>query len=103
MQQQGRYGFWVWLLYFVIFELVVYLGLSYLLSGIGETNQYQAENTVVPNWVKAVVFILLYLLCLLIAVMVVSNFVPSKHRGQLMRWVYLGLLSLPVMLFILFN
>ncbi|NEM96446.1 hypothetical protein [Pontibacter burrus] len=103
MQQQSKYGFWVWLLYFVLFELVVYIGLSYLLSGLGESNQYQENNTVVPNWVKAVVFIFLYLLCLLIAVMVVSNIVPSKHRGQLMRWVYLGLLGMPVMLYILFN
>lgn len=103
MQQKGGYSFWVWLLYFVLFELVVYLGLSYLLSGLGESNQLQENNTVVPNWVKAVVFILLYLLCLLVAVMVVSNVVPSKYRGQLMRWVYLSLLGLPVMLFLLFN
>ncbi|HEY4652643.1 MAG TPA: hypothetical protein VIG72_14580 [Pontibacter sp.] len=100
---RDRYSFWVWLLYFVLFEAVVYLGLSYLLAGMGESNQYQAENTVVPNWVKAVVFILLYLLCLLVGVMVVSNFVPGKHRGQLMRWVYLGLLSLPLMLLLLFS
>ena len=100
---RDRYSFWVWLLYFVLFEAVVYLGLSYLLAGMGESNQYQAENTVVPNWVKAVVFILLYLLCLLVGVMVVSNFVPGKHRGQLMRWVYLGLLGLPLMLLLLFS
>lgn len=100
---QGRYSFWIWLFYFILFEVVVYLGLSYLLSGLGESNQYQAENTVVPNWVKAVVFILLYLLCLLIAVMLVSNTVPNKHRPQLMRWVYLGLFGLPVMLIILFT
>ena len=100
---RDRYSFWVWLLYFVLFEAVVYLGLSYLLAGMGESNQYQAENTVVPNWVKAVAFILLYLLCLLVGVMVVSNFVPGKHRGQLMRWVYLGLLGLPLMLLLLFS
>ncbi|MBC5775706.1 hypothetical protein H8S95_16630 [Pontibacter sp. KCTC 32443] len=101
--ERGRYSFWVWLLYFVLFEVIVYLGLSYLLSGLGESNQYQEENTVVPNWVKAVVFILLYLLCMLIAVMLVSNFVPNKHRNQLMKWVYMALLGLPVMLIILFN
>ncbi|MEJ8758345.1 hypothetical protein WG947_15130 [Pontibacter sp. H259] len=100
---QGKYSFWVWLFYFILFEVVVYLGLSYLLSGLGESNQFQAENTVVPNWVKAVVFILLYLLCLLIAVMLVSNMVPNKYRPQLMRWVYLSLLVLPFMLIILFN
>ncbi|NDK54936.1 hypothetical protein [Pontibacter fetidus] len=101
--EQGKYSFWVWLFYFILFEVVVYMGLSYLLSGLGESNQLQAENTVVPNWVKAVVFILLYLLSLLIAIMVVSNMVPNKHRGQLMRWVYMALLGLPVMLLLLFN
>jgi hypothetical protein len=101
--ERSKYSFWVWLFYFILFEVVVYMGLSYLLSGLGESNQIQAENTVVPNWVKAVVFILLYLLCILIAIMVVSNIVPNKHRGQLMRWVYMALLGLPVMLILLFN
>lgn len=101
--KESRYSFGVWLLYFVIFELVVYLGLSYLLSGLGESNQYQAANTIIPNWVKAVVFILLYLLCILLAILSVSNIVPNKHRAQLMTWVYLSLLGLPVMLILLFN
>ncbi|WP_162428165.1 hypothetical protein [Pontibacter pudoricolor] len=101
--ERSKFSFWIWLFYFILFEVVVYLGLSYLLSGLGESNQVQEENTVVPNWVKAVVFILLYLLCMLIAVMVVSNMVPNKYRPQLMKWVYLGLLGLPVMLILLFN
>ena len=101
--ERSKFSFWIWLFYFILFEVVVYLGLSYLLSGLGESNQVQEENTVVPNWVKAVVFILLYLLCMLIAVMVVSNMVPNKYRPQLMKWVYLGLLGLTVMLILLFN
>src|SRR5687768_8693419 len=101
--ERSKLSFWIWLFYFILFEIVVYMGLSYLLSGLGESNQLQEENTVVPNWVKAVVFILLYLLCLLIAVIAVSNMVPNKYRPQLMKWVYLGLLSLPVMLLLLFN
>ncbi|AKD02746.1 hypothetical protein POKO110462_00425 [Pontibacter korlensis] len=91
-----------WLLYFVVFELVVFFGLQWLLSGMGMSNQYQPENTVVPNWVKAVTFILLYLVCLLAAVLIVSSSVPSKHRPQLMRWVYLALLGMIIMLFFLF-
>ena len=86
-----------------MFELVVYFGLSYLLSGMGYDNQRQEENTIVPNWVKAVVFILLYFLCLLIAIMLVSNFVPAKHRDQLMRWVYLAMVGMIIMLFMLFS
>jgi hypothetical protein len=93
----------IWLLYFIIFELVVYLSLSLLLSGMGYDNQYQQESTIVPNWVKAVIFVILYVLCLIIAVLLVSNMVPAKHRSYLMRWVYLALVGMIVMLFILFN
>lgn len=99
----GKYSWLGWLCYFILFELVMYFGLSYILSGMGETNQVQPENTVVPNWVKAVSFILLYILGLLIVVMLVSNMMPSRHRGQLMRWVYLALLGMVMMLFLLFN
>lgn len=90
------------LLYFIIFEIVVFFGLRYLISGMGMDNQFQAENTIVPNWVKAVTFILLYILCVLIAVVLVSNLVPSKHRGQLMGWVYLALAGMLVMLALIF-
>lgn len=93
----------VWLLYFIIFELVVYFGLSYLLSGMGYDDQHQQENTIVPNWVKAVIFVLLYVLCVVSAVLLISNYVPVKHRGQLMRWVYMAFIGMIVMLFILFN
>ncbi len=99
----GRLSFWVWFFYFILFEVAVYLGLSFLLGGLGESNQYQADNTVVPNWVKAVLFVLLYLLCVFIAVLTVSNMVPVKYRKPMMRWVYMALLALPVMLFMLFN
>jgi hypothetical protein len=90
------------LFYFIIFEVVVFFALSYLLSGMGMDNQYQAENTIIPNWVKAVTFILLYILCVLIAVILVSNLVPSKHRGQLMGWVYLSLVGMLIMLVLIF-
>jgi uncharacterized protein YacL len=102
MSNNGKYSWLGWLFYFIVFEVVVFLGLQWLLSGMGMNNQYQAENTIVPNWVKAVIFILLYILCLLFVVMLVSSFVPSKHRGQLMRWVYFALLGMVVMLFFIF-
>jgi hypothetical protein len=98
----GKNTWLKWLLYFVVFELAVFFGLQWLLSGMGMSNQVQPENTIVPNWVKAVTFILLYLLCLLAAVLVVSSTVPGKHRPQLMRWVYLALLGMLVMLFFLY-
>ena len=101
--RNNNYSFGVWLLYFVIFEVVVFFGLNYLLSDMGYDNQYHRENTIVPNWVKAVIFILLYILCLVTALLLVSNFVPSKHRRSLMRWLYLALIGMIVMLVILFN
>lgn len=96
--QSRLYG----LLYFIIFEVIVFFGLRYLVSGMGMDNQMQAENTILPNWVKAVTFILLYILCVLIAVVLVSNMVPGKHRGQLMSWVYLSLAGMLVMLALIF-
>lgn len=102
MNSNGKYSWLSWLFYFIIFEAVVFVGLQWLLSGMGVSNQLQPENTVVPNWVKAVTFILLYILCLLFVVMMISSFVPGKHRGQLMRWVYLALVGMVVMLFFLF-
>ena len=100
--RNGKYSWLGWLFYFILFELVMYFGLRYLLSGMGMSDQVQAENTIVPNWVKAVTFILLYILGLLIVVMLVSNLMPSKYRGQLMRWVYLALAGMLIMLFLLF-
>lgn len=90
------------LFFFLVFEVVVFFLLRYLVSGMGMDDQYQAENTIVPNWVKAVTFILLYILCVLIAVVLVSNMVPNKHRGQLMSWVYLALAGMLVMLVAIF-
>jgi len=99
----NKKGNWpAWLGGFLLFEAVVYLGLQWLLSGMGTSNQYQPENTIVANWVKAITFILLYILCLLIVILLISTFVPSKHRPQLMRWVYLALCGMIVMLFFLF-
>jgi uncharacterized protein YacL len=97
-----KYSFITWLIYFIIFELIVYFGLTYLLSGMGYNNQHQEENTIIPNWVKAIIFILLYFLCILIAIMLVSNFMPAKHRDQLMHWVYLALVGMFIMLITLF-
>ncbi|PVY40400.1 hypothetical protein [Pontibacter virosus] len=101
MAEQKHYRLYG-LFFFLVFEVVVFFLLQYLVSGMGMDNQYQAQNTIVPNWVKAVTFILLYIVCVLIAVVLVSNIVPSKHRGQLMGWVYLALAGMLVMLAVIF-
>jgi uncharacterized protein YacL len=91
-----------WLVYFILFELLVFFGLQWLLSNLGYNDQLQPENTIVPNWTKAVAFIILYILCLLFAVMIISNYMPAKHRKQLMRWVYMAMIGMVAMLFFLF-
>jgi len=76
---------------FVAFEIGAYYLLKFVTSGLGMANQFQPENTVVSNWVKTVVFLLLYLALLVGAVLVLSNRLPRHYRGQVMGWFYLAL------------
>ncbi|WP_046243924.1 hypothetical protein [Hymenobacter terrenus] len=79
------------LLLFVVFETVAFCGLRYLTSGLGESNQYQAENTIVSNWVKTMVFFVAHLGLVITAMLVLSNRLPRRYRGQVMGWFYLAL------------
>lgn len=88
---------------FVLFEVTVYYLLRFATAGLGESNQLQPENTIVSNWVKTVVFLLLHLLLVVVAVLVLSNQVPRRYRGQLMGWFYLSLLMGFVLLIPLFD
>ena len=99
-------GFLTWLAglgLFVLFEVVVYYLLRFATVGLGESNQLQPENTIVSNWVKTVVFLLLHLLLVVVAVLVLSNQLPRRYRGQLMGWFYLSLLMGFVLLIPLFG
>lgn len=92
------------LLSFVAFEVVVYYLLRYLTSGLGESDQLQAERTtIVSNWVKTMTFLVLHLALLIAAVLGLSNALPRRYRGQLMGWFYLSLLMSFVLLIPLFN
>ncbi|GAB3239089.1 hypothetical protein GCM10027346_32070 [Hymenobacter seoulensis] len=88
---------------FVLFEVVVYYVLRFATSGLGMSNQMQPENTIVSNWVKTVVFLLLYLGLVVVAVLVLSNRLPRRYRGQLMGWFYLSLLTGFLLLWPLFE
>lgn len=88
---------------FVLFEVVAYQLLRFATSGLGMSNQLQPENTIVSNWVKTVVFLLLHLALVVTAVLVLSNRLPRRHRGQLMGWFYLSLLTGFGLLWPLFN
>ncbi|OWP64600.1 hypothetical protein CDA63_02245 [Hymenobacter amundsenii] len=77
---------------FLVFETVAYYLLRFATSGLGMADQMQPENTIVSNWVKTVVFLLLHLTLVVVAVLVLSNQLPRRYRGQLMGWFYLALL-----------
>ena len=85
------------------FETVAFFGLQYLTSGLGEANQYQPENTIVSNWVKTMVFVVAHLALVIAAMLVLSNRLPRRYRGQVMGWFYLALLMSFVLLIPLFG
>lgn len=76
---------------FVAFETGAYYLLRFVTSGLGEANQYQPENTIVSNWVKTVAFLVLHLALVLAAVLVLSNKLPRRYRGQILGWLLLSL------------
>lgn len=90
------------LLGFVAFEVVAYHGLRWLVSGLGESNQRQADNTIVSNWVKTMAFVVLHLALAIGALLVLSNRVPRRYRGQVLGWFYAALLMSFVLLIPLF-
>ncbi len=89
-------------LFFVAFETVAFFSLQFLTSGLGEANQYQEENTIVSNWVKTMVFVVAHLLLVIAAMLVLSNRMPRRYRGQLMGWFYLSLVMTFVLIIPLF-
>ncbi len=87
---------------FVAFEVVAFQVLRFVTSGLGEADQMQPENTIVSNWVKTVAFLVLHLALVLAAVLVLSNKLPRRYRGQVMGWLFLSLLTGFVLLIPLF-
>ena len=90
------------LLWFGAFEIAAFFVLQFLTSGLGERSQDQAENTIVSNWVKTLVFVVAHLLLVLGAMLVLSNQLPRRYRGQLMGWFYVALVMTFVLLIPLF-
>jgi hypothetical protein len=88
---------------FVAFEVVTYYVLSYLTSGLGESNDQTEKNTIVSNWVKTMTFLVLHLAVVIAAMLGLSNKLPRRYRGQLMGWFYLSLLMSFVLLMPLFS
>lgn len=84
---------WLGLLCFVAFETAAYFLLAFLTAGLGQANQNQPENTIVRNWVKTMTFLVLHLALIVVAVLVLSNRLPRRYRGQVMGWFYLALLT----------
>lgn len=88
---------------FVVFEVVAYYLLRWVTSPLGRPDQFQPENTIVPNWVKAVLFLLLHLVLVVVAVLVLSNQLPRSYRGLVMGWFYMSLLVGFVLVFVLMS
>jgi hypothetical protein len=89
---------------FVAFEVVAYYVLRYLTAGLGESDQLQTEHTtIVSNWVKTMTFLVLHLALIIAAVLVLSNRLPRRYRGQLMGWFYCSLLLSFILLIPLFS
>lgn len=84
---------WLGFACFVAFETAAYFLLAYLTSGLGEANQNQPENTIVSNWVKTMTFFVGHLVLIVVAVLVLSNRLPRRYRGQVMGWFYWALLA----------
>ncbi|RYU81039.1 hypothetical protein [Hymenobacter persicinus] len=78
---------------FLAFEVGAYYLLKAATAGLGMADQNQPENTIVSNWVKTVVFLLLHLTLVVVAVLVLSNRLPRHYRGQVMGWFYLALVT----------
>jgi hypothetical protein len=88
---------------FVAFEVATYYVLSYLTSGLGESNDQTEKNTIVSNWVKTMTFLVLHLAVVIAAMLGLSNKLPRRYREQLMGWFYLSLLMSFVLLMPLFS
>ena len=91
------------LAFFIAFETVAFYSLRYLTSGLGEANQSQEGNTIVSNWVKTMVFFVAHLGLIIAAMLVLSNRLPRRYRGQLMGWFYLAVLMSFVLILPLFQ
>jgi hypothetical protein len=89
---------------FVAFETATYYLLRYLTAGLGESDQLQTDHTtIVSNWVKTMTFFVLHLALVIGAVLVLSNRLPRRYRGQLMGWFYCSLLMSFILLIPLFS
>ncbi|MDF7812567.1 hypothetical protein [Hymenobacter sp. YC55] len=102
-EKSGPLALLVGFVLFVVFETAAYYLLRWATSPLGMSNQLQPENTIVPNWVKTVVFLLLHLALVVVAVLTLSNQLPRRYRGQVMGWFYLSLVMGFLLLIPLFD
>ena len=103
-EKSGPLALLLGFLLFVAFEAVAYYLLRYLTAGLGESDQLQTDHTtIVSNWVKTMTFLVLHLALVIAAVLVLSNRLPRRHRGQLLGWFYCSLLVGFVLLIPLFS
>lgn len=90
------------LIYFIGFEVVVYMVLSYLLFDQVQKNP-DKETVIIKDWNSFIYFVLLYAAIAIGAMLVLGSALPRKNKPQVMRYFWLSWLGLVVMLMVAFN
>ena len=89
-------------IYFLGFEVVVYVGLSYLLFDQVEKNPGQ-EAEIIKDWNSFIYFVLLYAVVAIGTMLVLSSALPRPHKPMIMRYFWFSWLGLAIMLALAFN
>jgi len=89
-------------IYFIGFEVVVYMVLSYLLFDQVEKNP-DKETVIIKDWNSFIYFVLLYAAIAIGAMLVLASSLPRQNKPQVMRYFWLSWLGLIIMLIVAFN
>jgi len=89
-------------IYFIGFEVVVYIVLSYLLFDQVEKNP-DKETVIIKDWNSFIYFVLLYAAVTISSMLVLASSLPRQNKPQVMRYFWLSWLGLVIMLIVAFN
>ncbi|MDB5261731.1 MAG: hypothetical protein JWQ14_1012 [Adhaeribacter sp.] len=89
--------------YFVGYEVFLYLALSYLLFDQIEKNPDESQAIIVQNWNSFVYFILLYAAITIGTLLLLTSALPRKQKPRVMTYFWLSWLGLLIMLVLAFS
>jgi len=89
-------------IYFIGFEVVVYMVLFYLLFDQLQKNP-DKETVIIKDWNSFIYFVLLYAAIAIGAMLVLGSALPRQNKPRVMRYFWLSWLGLVVMLIVAFN